>query len=182
MRGQAWLLVAVVGLWACGGTYSGEAEPLFYPKKKEIKTEGAQAACPPELDTCKTDFGSPPKWPTPAPKQRQAHSLAQDADNKMESYGTSACVARKKKAYDAVTIVFDALKTDPYNPYATYSLASIYAQVGKKKCSIAMITRLNELGKTPELATQVTELKTRGKTDSSFDAMRKEADGAFDAK
>ena len=78
--------------------------------------------------------------------------------------------------------MFDALKTDPYNPYATYTLASIYAQVGKKKCSIAMLTRLNELGKTPELGAAVTELKTRGKTDSSFDGMRKEADGALDAK
>jgi len=182
MRGEAWLLVAVVGLWACGGSSSGEPEPLFYPKKKDIKTEGARPACPPELDTCKTAFDLPPKWPTPAPRQRQAHSLSQDADNKMAGYGTAGCVDRKKRAYDAVTIVIDALKTDPYNPYATYTLASIYAQVGKKKCSIAMLTRLNELGKTPELGTQVTELKTRGKTDSSFDAMRKEADGAFDAK
>ena len=181
MRGQAWLLVAVVGLWACGGT-SGEAEPLFYPKKKEIKKEGAQSACPPEPDTCKSANDLPVKWPTPAPKQRQAHSLAQDADNKMDGYGTAGCVDRKKKAYDAVTIVYDALKTDPYNPYATYSLASIYAQVGKKKCTIAMLNRLNELGKTPELGAQVAELKTRGKTDSSFDGMRKEVDGALDAK
>src|SRR5215813_8249877 len=98
MRGQAWLFVMVAGmLVGCGGTYSGEAEPLFYPKKKEVKKDGGISACPPEPDTCKAPFDLPPKWPTPVARQRQARSLAEDADNKMEGYGTAACLDRKKK-------------------------------------------------------------------------------------
>jgi hypothetical protein len=42
--------------------------------------------------------------------------------------------------------------------------------------------RLNELSKQTDLQATVTELKTREKTDSSFDGMRKEADGALEGK
>ncbi len=154
----------------------------MYPKKKEVKSTSAVQACPPEPDTCKTAFDLKPSWPTSPAKARQSHGLAQDADNKMEGYTAASCVDRKKKSYDAVTILADALRTDPYSPLATYTLASVYAQVGKKKCAQAMLLRLNDLGKQADLQAQVTELKTREKTDSSFDAMRKEADGALEGK
>jgi len=175
-------VVCGVVLFGCAGPYSGAAEPLVYPKRKEVKSTSALAACPPEPDVCKTAFDLKPSYPTNAAKQRQAHGLAQDADNKMEGYGAASCVDRKKKSYDAVTTLSDALRSDPYSPLATYTLASVYAQVGKKKCAQAMLLRLNDLGKQADITAQVGELKTREKTDSSFDGMRKEADGALEGK
>src|SRR5262249_37642875 len=181
MGGQVLAFVVCFGMPGWGGTFSGQAEPLVYPKKKEVKKAGTDA-CPPEPDTCKTAFDLKPSWPTSAAKARQSHGLAQDADNKMEGYAAASCVDRKKKSYDAVTILADALRSDPYSPLATYTLASVYAQVGKKKCAQAMLLRLNDLGKQADLQAQVAELKTREKTDSSFDGMRKEADGALEGK
>jgi hypothetical protein len=182
MRGHALWFVVAVSLLGCSSPYSGQAEPLVYPKKKEVKSTSTVQACPPEPDTCKTAFDLKPSYPTAAAKSRQSHSLAQDADNKMDGYAAASCVDRKKKAYNAVTILSDALRTDPYSPLATYTLASVYAQVGKKKCAQAMLMRLNELSKQTDLQATVTELKTREKTDSSFDGMRKEADGALEGK
>ena len=46
---------------------------------------------------------------------------------------------------DAVAHLLTALEADPYNVDATYSLAAAYARIGRRQCSLNLLTRLLQM-------------------------------------
>jgi tetratricopeptide (TPR) repeat protein len=54
-------------------------------------------------------------------------------------------VTREDMLTQAVTDFITALRADPYNVEATYSLAAAYATIGRYQCSINLLTRLLQL-------------------------------------
>ncbi len=52
---------------------------------------------------------------------------------------------REQYTTDAVQKLITALKADPYNVSATYSLAATYARIGRTQCSINLLTRLLQM-------------------------------------
>lgn len=175
----------VAGLVGCVSPYSGPSESLSMPKKKPPKPATPGDSATPlygglqEPDTCKNDFaGKEQSMPKPATANR-ARSVAQDADNAMAGADKTVGAQRRNMVMDALGLVNDALRIDPYSPLATYTMAKAYALVGKKKCSVLMLERLSTLGQHPDLATDVGKMKTRAKTELAFEPFRKEADGAL---
>lgn len=175
----------VAGVVGCVSPYSATSESLQMPKKKPPKpTQAAVEGVPvygglAEPDTCKTDFaGKEQAMAKPAAVNR-ARSVAQDADNTMAGAEKTVGAQRRSMVMDALALVNDALRMDPYSPLATYTMAKAYAHVGKKKCSTLMLERLATLGKHPDLADDVGKLKARAKTEAAFEPFRKEADSAL---
>jgi hypothetical protein len=54
-------------------------------------------------------------------------------------------LTRENYETDAVNDFITALAADPYNVKATYGLAAAYARVGRKQCSINLLTRLLQM-------------------------------------
>ena len=52
---------------------------------------------------------------------------------------------REQYTTDAVVKLITALQADPYNVTATYALAATYARIGRKQCSINLLTRLLQM-------------------------------------
>ncbi|MEO6772990.1 MAG: hypothetical protein ABI467_08190 [Kofleriaceae bacterium] len=52
---------------------------------------------------------------------------------------------REQQVTDAVNAFLTALAADPYNVKATYGLAAAYARIGRKQCSINMLTRILQM-------------------------------------
>lgn len=134
---------------------------------------------PVEPDVCKSNFdGNPQGMPKKALRE-QAKSFAQDADNQLSGVDTAEWAKKRSMVQQALSTLTDALRMDPYSPSATYQMAVAYAIVGKKKCAVAMLTRLNDLNGIPDLVPEISKLKTKAKTDANFEPMRKEADAAL---
>jgi hypothetical protein len=175
----------VAGVVGCVSPYSGPSESLSMPKKKTPKPAGPAEEGTPlygglnEPDTCRTDFGGKEQALPRPPAVNRARSVAQDADNAMAGAERSAGAQRRNMVMDALALVNDALRIDPYSPLATYTMAKAYAFVGKKKCSLLMLERLAVLGQHPDLAADVGRIRTRAKTEVAFEPFRKEADGAL---
>lgn len=172
---------------ACASPYSGPTETLEMPKKKPKKEDDGPPAVPAyggltEADTCKWDFtGKEQPLVKPAAANR-AKSITQDAENAMAGVGAAMGMQRRNMVVEALGILNDALRVDPYSPQATYSLAVAYAHVGKKKCSLAMLDRLADLAGFPELAADVGKMKGRASAEAAFEPFRKEADTALGGK
>jgi hypothetical protein len=54
-------------------------------------------------------------------------------------------LTREQNLTDAVNDFITALAADPYNIKATYGLAAAYAKIGRKQCSINLLTRLLQM-------------------------------------
>jgi hypothetical protein len=54
-------------------------------------------------------------------------------------------LTREQYQTDAVTDFLTALAADPYNVRATYGLAAAYAVIGRKQCSINLLTRILQM-------------------------------------
>jgi tetratricopeptide (TPR) repeat protein len=54
-------------------------------------------------------------------------------------------LTREQYQTDAVRDFLTALAADPYNVKATYGLAAAYAKIGRKQCSINMLTRMLQM-------------------------------------
>jgi len=54
-------------------------------------------------------------------------------------------LTREQYQSDAVNDFITALAADPYNVKATYGLAAAYAKIGRKQCSINLLTRLLQM-------------------------------------
>ncbi len=174
----------VAGLTGCVSPYSGTAESLRMPKKKAPKPVAADTG--PGLygglnepDTCKTDFTGKEQAMAKTAAANRARSISQDADNAMAGADRALGAQRRSMVMDALALVNDALKMDPYSPLATYTMAKAYAHVGKKKCAVMMLERLSVLGQHADLAQDVGRMKTRAKTEIAFEPFRKEADAAL---
>lgn len=70
----------------------------------------------------------------------QAYSYLNSANNAEVDRLT-----REQYQTDAVRDFLTALAADPYNVKATYGLAAAYAKIGRKQCSINMLTRMLQM-------------------------------------
>ena len=52
---------------------------------------------------------------------------------------------REQYITDAVAHLLTALDADPYNVNATYSLAAAYARIGRRQCSLNLLTRMLQM-------------------------------------
>jgi hypothetical protein len=173
-----------LGIGACAAPYSDAPDTLQMPKKQPPKPNPDAGKVPvfgglSEPDTCKFDFNGKDQPLAKKAAQLRAQSIAQDAENSMAGADNAVGAQRRAQVVESISLSNDALRIDPYSPQATYAMAHAYALVGKKRCSLAMLARLGDLGTGfPDLAGDVGKLAAREKTDSAFDPFRKEADTA----
>lgn len=88
-------------------------------------------------------------------------------------------MTREKYQSDAVNDFITALAADPYNIKATYGLAAAYAKIGRKQCSINLLTRLLQMrphqSKKAEVEHYIDQLLGRKqKLDPDFSDMRRD--------
>ncbi|HEX5060021.1 MAG TPA: hypothetical protein VFV99_11710 [Kofleriaceae bacterium] len=88
-------------------------------------------------------------------------------------------MTREKYQGDAVNDFITALAADPYNIKATYGLAAAYAKIGRKQCSINLLTRLLQMRPHPSKKAEVEHyidqlLGRKQKLDPDFSDMRRD--------
>lgn len=73
--------------------------------------------------------------------------LADQGYAKLSSANSAEVDRRTRENYqtDAVNDFMTALAADPYNVKATYGLAAAYAKIGRKQCSINLLTRMLQM-------------------------------------
>jgi hypothetical protein len=86
---------------------------------------------------------------------------------------------REQDQTDAVNDFLTALAADPYNVKATYGLAAAYARVGRKQCSINLLTRILQMRPHPSKHAEVEQqidhlLGRRQALDGDFADMRRD--------
>jgi hypothetical protein len=64
-------------------------------------------------------------------------------------------LTREQYQTDAVRDFLTALAADPYNVKATYGLAAAYAKIGRKQCSINLLTRMLQMRPHPSKRAEV---------------------------
>jgi hypothetical protein len=174
-------VAAVLGLAAgCGGTQEvtapppplrPEAEPA--PPKAEVST---QKDCEPtdaarESKPLSFDERSIPEGTRLAEQGRAKLRTAQSAE--------VTKLTREQMVTEAVDHFITALRADPYNVEATYSLAAAYATIGRTQCTINLLTRLLQLrphpSKRADVERQLDKLLGRKQVlDPDFAEMRKD--------
>lgn len=162
----------------CASPYSGKPERVKRPKKKKRPPpEEGEAATTPELDDkCRTNFFAEP---TTRRRPDQGRGLARQAERMLYEAEEQEGNQRVLVVKDALDKLRNALKSDPYGPEPTYRMAVAYAMVGKKGCSLALLERLQELSKLPDVEPEAVRTINRALNDQSFDPFRKEADTAL---
>lgn len=88
-------------------------------------------------------------------------------------------MTREKYQSDAVNDFITSLAADPYNVKATYGLAAAYAKIGRKQCSINLLTRLLQMRPHPSKKGEVEHyidqlLGRKQKLDPDFSDMRRD--------
>jgi hypothetical protein len=86
---------------------------------------------------------------------------------------------RETDVTDAVNDFITALAADPYNVKATYGLAAAYARIGRKQCSINLLTRILQMRPHPSKHAEVEQqidhlLGRRQALDADFADMRRD--------
>ena len=64
-------------------------------------------------------------------------------------------LTREQKITEAVDDLITALRADPYNVGATYTLAGAYAHIGRKQCSLNLLTRILQMRPHPSKHAEV---------------------------
>ena len=107
--------------------------------------------------------------------------LADQAYSKLNSANSAEVdrLTREQYQADAVNDFLTALAADPYNIKATYGLAAAYAKIGRKQCSINLLTRLLQMrphqSKKAEVEHYIDQLLGRKqKLDPDFSDMRRD--------
>lgn len=89
-------------------------------------------------------------------------------------------LTREQYQTDAVNDFLTALAADPYNVKATYGLAAAYATLGRKQCSINLLTRILQMRTHPSKKSEVESaidklLGRRQPLDHDFADMRRDS-------
>ena len=89
-------------------------------------------------------------------------------------------LTREQYQTDAVVDFLTALAADPYNVRATYGLAAAYAVIGRKQCSINLLTRILQMrthpSKKPDVEGAIDKLLGRRQPlDPDFSDMRRDS-------
>ena len=115
----------------------------------------------------------------------EGQRLADQAASKLAAANSAEVdrMTREQFTSDAVNDFITALAADPYNVKATYGLAAAYAKIGRKQCSINLLTRLLQMRPHPSKQAEVDRVldkllgRNKQKLDEDFSEMRR--DGRF---
>lgn len=137
--------IAMLGLAAAGCSKKQEntaPPPPLRPEAEPKEVVVVQKDCEPtdpsmELKPLSFDERSIPESKRLAD---QAYAMLNSANNAEVDRLT-----REQYQTDAVRDFLTALAADPYNVKATYGLAAAYAKIGRKQCSINLLTRLLQM-------------------------------------
>ncbi|HVK87497.1 MAG TPA: hypothetical protein VM513_25445 [Kofleriaceae bacterium] len=138
------LLVVTSSLAACGGSGAltppppplrPEAEPAIAPKS--IAKDCDPVDPDDELKPISFDERSIP----------EGQKLSDQARGELKAADTAEVDRATREAYitDAVEHLITALRADPYNVSATYNLAAAYARIGRRQCSLNLLTRMLQM-------------------------------------
>lgn len=136
-------LLTVLFVLGCGGAQEVTPPPAPLRPEPEPSNEGLIAKdCEPtdpsmELKPLSFDERSIPEGQRLA---EQAYAMLKSASNAEVDRLT-----REQYQTDAVRDFLTALAADPYNVKATYGLAAAYAKIGRKQCSINLLTRMLQM-------------------------------------
>lgn len=83
--------------------------------------------------------------------------LAEQAKGELRTAESAEVARDTREQYitDAVDHFITALSADPYNVTATYNLAAAYARIGRKQCSINLLTRMLQMRAHPSKTADV---------------------------
>lgn len=173
--------------WACGsGPYTGKPEKMKKPRAKkrpegsanptEVASAGG-AATPMSEDDCRTNFFAEPM--KGRRQKNEARGMAMQAEQNLMAAERKFGPERQQMVIEAMGTLSNALKKDPYGPEPTYKLAVAYALVGKKKCALALLERLKQLGTLPDVEKEASRTIQRAARDPAFTAFQKEAKTAL---
>jgi hypothetical protein len=108
--------------------------------------------------------------------------LADQAYAKLNSANSAEVdrLTREQYTTDAVNDFITALAADPYNVKATYGLAAAYAKIGRKQCSINLLTRILQMRPHPSKKGEVEQaidklLGRKQPLDPDFSDMRRDS-------
>ncbi len=108
--------------------------------------------------------------------------LAEQAKGELRTAESAEVERATREQYisDSVEHFITALSADPYNVTATYNLAAAYARVGRKQCSINLLTRMLQMRPHPSKHAEVEQhldrlLGRKQVLDPDFSEMRKDA-------
>jgi hypothetical protein len=172
---------------ACGsGPYTGKPEKLKKPREKK-RPEGATTASEVESggaaktamsdEDCRTNFFAEPMK---GKRQKgEARGMAMQAESTLIAAERQFGPQRQQMVIEAMGTLDNALKKDPYGPEPTYKLAVAYALVGKKKCTLALLERLKQLGTLPDVEKEAQRTIQRAARDPAFSTFQKEAKTAL---
>ena len=147
------MLAATLAAAGCGEKPAPKAPPAPLRPEPEAKNDSSVAKdCEPtdpssELKPIGFDERSIPEGSRLAD---QAYSTLASANNAEVDRLT-----REQYQTDAVRDFLTALAADPYNVKATYGLAAAYAKIGRKQCSINLLTRMLQMRPHPSKKAEV---------------------------
>lgn len=109
----------------------------------------------------------------------EGQKLSDQARAELKAASSAEVDRPTREAYitDAVDHLITALRADPYNVGATYTLAAAYARIGRKQCSLNLLQRLIQMrphaSKHAEVEAQLDHLLGRRQVlDPDFAEMR----------
>lgn len=109
----------------------------------------------------------------------EGQKLSDQARAELKAASSAEVDRPTREAYitDAVEHLITALRADPYNVGATYTLAAAYARIGRKQCSLNLLQRLIQMrphaSKHAEVEAQLDHLLGRRQVlDPDFAEMR----------
>ncbi|MFN0251174.1 MAG: tetratricopeptide repeat protein [Kofleriaceae bacterium] len=170
------ILVVLSTAAGCGpkGELTPPPAPLRPPPEPVVETKPVSKDCDPidpddELKSISFDERS----------ITEAAKLAEQARAELKTAESAEVAGSTREQYisDAVEHFITALRADPYNVQATYGLAGAYARIGRRQCSLNMLTRLLQMrphaSKRPDVELMLDRLLGRkGALDPDFSSMR----------
>jgi hypothetical protein len=178
--GRSWLsaMIAAVIAAGCGGAQ--QVSPPPPPLRPEAEAVAPKQQVAVQKDCDPTDANTEGK-PLSFDERSipEGMRLAEQGKAKLRAAQSAEVtkVTREDMTTQAVEDFIIALRADPYNVEATYSLAAAYAIIGRPQCSINLLTRLLQLRPHPSkhaaVERHLDKLLGRKQTlDADFTSMR----------
>jgi hypothetical protein len=172
------LLALSLVLAACGGKQEITAPPP--PLRPEPEPAPVKAEAPKDCAIITTEQEEKPMtFDQRAITESSKLSDGARTNLKLAESAESSKIQREEYITEAVRDLITALRGDPYNVSATYTLAKAYARIGRPQCSMYLLTRLLQMrthpSKRPAVETHLDMLLGRKQAlDPDFAEMRRD--------